>query len=133
MAGMKIDFENAFNEVQRSVFLKECHDQFPQIFKQVIFVVPSTLFCFLAVILYHFDAVSNKGTLWVPFCFVSCFKSCNSLPVTYMLKQILSSFFHRSIYVPQNMSKKMCVIGQKCESVFFELTKVAFPSLSLRT
>ena len=36
-AGMKIDFVNAFNEVQRSVFLKECHDKFPQIFKWVNF------------------------------------------------------------------------------------------------
>ena len=37
LIGMKIDFINAFNEVQRSVFLKECHRKFPQIFKWVNF------------------------------------------------------------------------------------------------
>ena len=37
LIGMKIDFINAFNEVQRLVFLKECHDKFPQIFKWVNF------------------------------------------------------------------------------------------------
>ena len=37
LIGMKIDFINAFNEVQRLVFLKECRDKFPQIFKWVNF------------------------------------------------------------------------------------------------
>ena len=32
---MKIDFTNAFNEVQRAIFLKECHAKFPHIYKWV--------------------------------------------------------------------------------------------------
>ena len=35
--GLKIDFVNAFNAVSRSIFLNECFDKFPHIFKWVHF------------------------------------------------------------------------------------------------
>ena len=38
LIGFKIDFDNAFNEVQRAVFLKESYEKFPLLFQSEFFI-----------------------------------------------------------------------------------------------
>ena len=64
LIGFKIDFDNAFNEVQRAVFLKECYEKFPQIFRWVHFCYsnPSFFFYFLVTTQFYLKLVCNKET-----------------------------------------------------------------------
>ena len=75
----KIDFTNAFNSVQRDVFLKKCYEKFPQIYKWVHFCCSQHSFLFFGSYSIPSQAgVFNKATLWVHFFIVWFFKSLST-------------------------------------------------------
>ena len=69
MIGQKIDFTNAFNSVQRDVFLKECYEKFPQIYKWVHFCYSQHSFLFFGSYIIPSQAGVQQGDPLGPFLF----------------------------------------------------------------
>ena len=67
--GFKIDFVNAFNSVKRDVFLKECHQRFPQIFKWVHFCYSQHSYLFFGNHIIFSQAGVQQGDPLGPFLF----------------------------------------------------------------
>ena len=66
----KIDFVNAFNSVNTDVFLKECHQRFPQIFKWVHFCYSQHSSIFFGNHIISSEAGVQHNNPLGPFCFV---------------------------------------------------------------
>ena len=69
MIGQKIDFTNAFNSVQRDVSLKECYQNFPQIYKWVHFCYSQHSFLFFGNYIIPSEAGVQQGDPLGPFLF----------------------------------------------------------------
>ena len=85
MIGQKIDFTNAFNSVQRDVFLKECYEKFPQIYKWVHFCYSQHSFLFFGSYIIPSQAGVQQGDPLGPFLFclvlqVLVNKVCDCVP-----------------------------------------------------
>ena len=69
--GLKIDFVNAFNAVSRSIFLNECFDKFPHIFKWVHFCYSNHSHLFFGNYITSSQAGVQQGDPLGPFLFCS--------------------------------------------------------------
>ena len=67
--GLKIDFVNAFNSVARSIFLTECFEKFPQIFKWVHFCYSKHSHLFFGDFIISSQAGVQQGDPLGPFLF----------------------------------------------------------------
>ena len=68
--GLKIDFINAFNSVARSIFLTECFEKFPQIFKWVYFCYSKHSHLLKIWGFYNFISIASRSsTRWPPWSF----------------------------------------------------------------
>ena len=67
--GLKIDFVNAFNAVSRSIFLNECFDKFPHIFKWVHFCYSNHSHLFFGNYITSSQAGVQQGDPLGPFLF----------------------------------------------------------------
>ena len=67
--GLKIDFVNAFNAVSRSIFLNECFDKFPHIFKWVHFCYSNHSHLFFGNYIISSQAGVQQGDPLGPFLF----------------------------------------------------------------
>ena len=63
LIGQKIDCINAFNTVKRDILLKECYNNFPQIYCLANCVILNTAFCSLGISLFRLKQVCNKEFL----------------------------------------------------------------------
>jgi len=67
--GFKTDFINAFNSVQRNIFLQECAQKFPQIYKWVYFCYSQHSLLFFGDYTISSEAGVQQGDPLGPFLF----------------------------------------------------------------
>ena len=67
--GFKTDFINAFNSVQCNIFLQECAQKFPQIYKWVCFCFSQHSLLFFGDYTISSEAGVQQGDPLGPFCF----------------------------------------------------------------